>query len=235
MNAVGWCFVEASIKNSFKTSQCMDKSGQENRDELAKLKNCQGMCTTFHGVLEGEGRTGRSFDALPLQPRPTRRVGHHTGTVAPYRFFRTELATFSKSCSRNFSTTHTFQFTWRTQKSGMEAVQNEKHAPHCRLQPGTAGVKIWELQWDTKRSFCTNWRRKPQPTLSFWIGSWPSKTHKQFGFSSCSALQPISLRTVNPELTFDCAARHDSRCWQCFCRILRPDNPNAKMIAAVVV
>ena len=25
MNAVGWCFVEASIKNSFRTPRCVDK------------------------------------------------------------------------------------------------------------------------------------------------------------------------------------------------------------------
>ena len=42
------------------------------------------------------------------------------------------------------------------------------------------------------------------------------------------------LRTVCPELTFDYAAHHDSRFWQCLCRILRaPDKPNARMIAAV--
>ena len=31
-----------------------------------------------------QGRTGRSFDAPPLQCRPTRRVGRHSGTVAPW-------------------------------------------------------------------------------------------------------------------------------------------------------
>ena len=42
MNAVGWCFVEASIssviKNSFRTPRCTDKSGQEDCDECTKLK-----------------------------------------------------------------------------------------------------------------------------------------------------------------------------------------------------
>ena len=38
MNAVGWCFVEASIKNSFRTPRCTDKSGQEFCDEWTKLK-----------------------------------------------------------------------------------------------------------------------------------------------------------------------------------------------------
>ena len=42
MNAVGWCFVKASIssviKNSFRTLRCMDNSGQDDCDEWTKLK-----------------------------------------------------------------------------------------------------------------------------------------------------------------------------------------------------
>ena len=182
-----------------------------------------------HDTPQGEGRTGRSFDAPPLQPRPKRRVGRHTRTVAP----------------------------WGRQKSGTEAEKNRKHAPHCRLQPGTwtqqqpSGEETqpcqwhcrvwrsWELQWETKHSLCTNWRRRPQPTLhSVLLDRIPPIENVQAAWLLllfCAAAKAnFLLRTVNPKLTFDSAAHHDSRCWQCLCRILRaPDNPIAKMIAAV--
>ena len=51
------------------------------------------------------------------------------------------------------------------------------------------GVKILGTPVGHEAFVVTNWRRRPQPTLSFWTGSRPSRTYKQFGFSSCSALQ----------------------------------------------
>ena len=49
----------------------------------------------------GGGRTRRSCDALPLQPRPTRRVGRHTGTTmttfGPHHFWPAPFFASSRS------------------------------------------------------------------------------------------------------------------------------------------
>ena len=83
-----------------------------------------------HNIPQGEG--GEQGDPLmPLQSRPTCCVGRHSGTVAPRWnscsrslttspsfVFRTELATFTLSCRKNFTAMLEFLFIWGRHKYG---------------------------------------------------------------------------------------------------------------------